>query len=93
MYKPNPIDTSDVILSEEITDVIELLSRNTHEVWSTQKLKDGWIYGEETNNDKKTHCCLKEYDKLSEEEIRYDKNNVTEAIKVLIKMGYKITKE
>ena len=92
MYKPKPIDTSDVILSEEITDVIEILSRNTHEVWAEQKLKDGWTYAETTNVEKRTHSCIKEYEKLSEEEIRYDKNTVTEAIKVLIKMGYKITK-
>lgn len=92
MYKPNPIDTSDVVLTDEIIDIIEILSRNTHEVWAEQKLKDGWTYAKTTNADKRTHSCIKEYDKLSEEEIMYDKNTVTEAIKVLLKMGYKITK-
>ena len=41
MYKPEPIDTSDVILDEEILRLSELLAKNTHEVWSQGRIDDG----------------------------------------------------
>lgn len=93
MYNPKPIDTSKIELSDEIKETIEILTRNTHEVWSAQKIADGWIYGDIIDEKNKTHNAIKEYDKLSEAEKKYDKNTVTEAIKVLIQMGYKITRE
>jgi len=93
MYKPQPIDTSEIKLSSEMLEIIEILTKNTHEVWAEQKIKDGWHYAEKTSDKDMAHSCIKEFEKLSEEEIRYDRNTVTEAIKVLIKMGYKITKE
>src|SRR5918996_6259059 len=34
MYTPQPIDTSEVQISEELRDLIELLARNTHDVWA-----------------------------------------------------------
>ena len=40
-YNPNPIDTSGVKLPEQLADLTELLSENTHEIWAKQRLKDG----------------------------------------------------
>ena len=90
MYKPKPIDTSSVILSDDIVNLIELISRNIHENWSENKIKDGWVWGEELDATKKTHPSITEYENLSEEEKNYDRTTVTETIKTLIKMGYNI---
>ena len=46
MYTPKPIDTSDIVLTEDIMELCELISKNTHEVWSANRLNDGWVYGE-----------------------------------------------
>ena len=32
MYIPNPIDTSNIILDEEILKLADLLAKNTHEI-------------------------------------------------------------
>lgn len=32
-----------------------------HESWLAQKLRDGWVYGEVKDADKKTHPCLVDY--------------------------------
>ena len=92
-YQPQPIDTSDVVLSEDILALCEKLSENTHEVWSQTRINDGWTYGETRDDAKKHHPCLVPYDKLSESEKAYDRNTSMETLKLIIKLGYKITKE
>ena len=92
MYIPKPIDTSDVILPEDIDQLIEDLARNTHEVWAQQRIKEGWSYGETRSDQKKTHPCLIEYEKLPENEKEYDRNTSRETLKLIVKMGYKIIK-
>ena len=37
-YTPNPIDTSDVKLPEEILALCEKLAENTHEVWAKGRM-------------------------------------------------------
>ena len=93
MYTPNPIDTSAIELSEEIKELCELLAKNTHEVWSATRLKDGWTYGPVRDDQKLTHPCLIPYDELPESEKEYDRNTSQETLKLIIKLGYKIVKE
>ncbi len=93
MYIPKPIDTSDVILDEEIVSLAEALARNTHEVWSENRIKDGWKYGERRDDIARLHPCLIPYEELSEEEKEYDRHTSFEALKLICKLGYKIVKE
>ena len=51
MYKPNPINTDDVILSAELLNLTEKLAENTHEVWAMGRVLDGWKYGKERNDE------------------------------------------
>ena len=92
MYKPDPINTDDVILDSDIIELGELIARNTHEVWSLGRINDGWTYGEKRDDDKKHHPCLVPYEQLSEEEKNYDRNTSIETLKLIVKLGYKITK-
>ncbi len=93
MYIPKPLDTSDVELPEDIKEISELIAKNTHEQWSAQKIRDGWKWGAELDDEAKTHPCIVEYEDLSEEDKNYDRVTALEAIKALLKLGYKITKE
>jgi len=92
-YNPKPIDTDGVILSEELLALTELLAENTHEVWAAGRIRDGWKYGKERNDEKKETPCLVPYLQLSEQEKAYDRNTALETLKVIVKLGYKITKE
>lgn len=92
MYIPKPIDTSDVILDGEILSLSEALARNTHEVWSENRIKDGWKYGERRDDEARLHPCLVPYDELPEEEKEYDRHTSLEALKLITKLGYKIIK-
>ncbi len=92
MYKPNPIDTKDVCLTDELLTLKELLAKNTHEVWAEGRIKDGWTYGETRDDSKKQTPCLVPYDELSEEEKEYDRQTAMETLKLIVKLGYKIEK-
>ncbi len=92
MYTPDPINTDDVIVDKEITDLAELLAKNTHEVWAKGRIADGWTYGEKRNDELKQTPCLVPYEELTEEEAAYDRNTAMETVKLILKLGYKITK-
>lgn len=92
-YKPKPIDTKDIVLSTELNNLIEEMSKNVHEVWAETRISQGWTYGEERNDAEKKHPCLVPYEELSEEEKEYDRNTSLETLKLIIKLGFKIIKE
>ncbi|MEG1433914.1 RyR domain-containing protein [Eubacterium sp.] len=91
-YIPQPLDTENIVLSKELQELVELLSKNTHEVWSKERMSTGWTYGEERNDTLKKHPCLIPYEELTDAEQAYDRNTSTETIKVLLAMGFKISR-
>ena len=91
-YTPNPIDTSDVELSGDLLELCEKLSENTHEVWAAGRVSQGWTYGEERDDKTKQTPCLVPYSELTETEKEYDRNTAMETLKLIVKLGYKITK-
>ena len=91
-YIPKPIDTSDVTLSEDIFELSEQIAKNVHEVWAINRLNEGWTYGEVRDDMKKTTPCMIPYEDLPEIEKDYDRNTAMETLKLIIKLGYKITK-
>ena len=93
MYKPKPIDTSDIVLDPEIMALSEALAENTHEVWSKNRMNDGWTFGEKRDDEKRHHPCLIPYDELPEEEKEYDRHTSIETLKLIVKLGYKIVKD
>ena len=50
----------------------ELTPAEQHENWMSYKINDGWVYGEEKHDGKKTHPCLVEYEKLPDTQKRKD---------------------
>ncbi len=93
MYKPNPINTSDVKLDPEIAALGEKLAKNVHEVWSEGRIAEGWVYGESRDDVKKTHPCLVPYEDLPESEKDYDRSTAFQTLRLIVKLGYKIEKE
>lgn len=92
MYTPNPIDTSDIVLSDELLELTEKIAENVHEVWSEGRMKEGWVFGEVRNDAKKETPCLVPYDELPESEKEYDRRTALGTIKLIMKLGYDIKK-
>ena len=92
MYKPQPIDTVDVVLPDDLLALAELIAKNVHEVWASERIKEGWTYGEYRDDEKKITPCLVPYEELSESEKEYDRLTAFETLKLVVKLGYKIGK-
>ena len=91
-YQPEPVDTSDVIVPEELIGLVEEMSRNVHEVWAKSRMDQGWSWGPQRDDELKTHPDLVPYDELTEEEKDYDRDTSMQTIKLILKLGFKITK-
>ena len=90
-YVPNPVDTTDVKLPMELESLVEEMAKNVHEVWAQTRISQGWSFGEERNDATKKHPCLVPYEELSEEEKTYDRNTSVRTLKLILKLGFKIT--
>lgn len=91
-YIPNPVDTSDVSLPEELNALVEKMAENTHEVWAKNRIEQGWTYGEQRDDTLKHHPCLVPYSELPESEKEYDRNTSIETLKLICKLGFTINK-
>lgn len=89
-YRPHPVDTSDVVLPEEMDELVEEMAKNVHEVWAETRIKQGWTYGAERNDERKTHPCLVPYEELPEEEKDYDRQTAIATLKLIMKLGFSI---
>lgn len=73
-YKPLPVDTTDVILDKDLIALTEKIAENVHDVWAAGRIREGWVWGEEKNSEKKTTPLLVPYNKLPESEKAYDRD-------------------
>lgn len=91
-YVPQPMDTKDIQLPEELDVLIERMAKNVHEVWAQSRIEQGWTYGEERSDVLKTHPCLIPYEELSEVEKAYDRDTALGTLKLICKLGFSISK-
>jgi len=91
-YNPIPVDTSEVILPEELLLLTEKIAENVHDVWAAGRIAEGWTYDLVKDSEKKTTPLLVAYDELPENEKEYDRNTALETLKVIVKLGYEIRK-
>ena len=92
-YIPKPAQTDDIVLSEELNSLVEAMAKNVHDVWAESRISQGWTYGPERNDALKTHPCLVPYEDLPEVEKAYDRDTAVGTLKLICKLGFKITKE
>lgn len=90
-YVPQPMDTSDVQLPQELNELVEKMAKNVHEVWAQSRISQGWTYGPERNDTLKHHPCLVPYEDLPEVEKAYDRDTALGTLKLICKLGFKIT--
>lgn len=92
-YLPQPVDTSDIQLPEDLSELVEQMAKNVHEVWAQSRMEQGWIWGEERSDALKQHPCLVPYEELPEVEKAYDRDTALGTLKLICKLGFKIVKE
>lgn len=91
-YIPNPADTRSVELPKELLPLVEEMARNVHEVWAKNRMSEGWTYGPVRDDAKKETPCMVAYDDLPENEKEYDRATSQETLKLILKLGFEISK-
>jgi adenylate cyclase len=70
--------------------LMETLAINTHEIWASKRLNEGWIVGAKRDDKKKTHPDLVPFEQLSKIEQDYDRDVVESVLKAAIALGTRI---
>ena len=91
-YVPSPIALGDVTLPEGLEELTETIAENTHDVWASRRMAEGWTFGPERDDTALHHPCLLPYSALSDAEKDYDRATALSAIKLILKLGYNISK-
>ncbi len=89
-YDTQPIRTDAVRLDGELLTLVERLAKHNHDVWACSRRNQGWRYGDERNDALKTHPCLVPYEVLPEHEKDIDRATVSETLKAITALGYRI---
>jgi hypothetical protein len=90
VYIPHPIDTSEALLPESLTELTERLAESTHDNWAQRRLAEGWNWGPARNDDAKKHPGLLPYSQLPDAEKDYDRTTAMETLKAITALGYRI---
>ncbi len=93
LYIPQPVDTASVELPSELIPLTEQMARNVHEVWARTRIGQGWTYGPVRDDERKQHPCLVPYEDLPESEKVYDRNTAMETLRLILKLGFSVSKK
>lgn len=89
-YVPQPLKTQGIELPAAIAPLVEQLAEHNHDIWARQRLAEGWTWGPQRDDAKKTHPGLVPYAQLAESERQYDRNTAIEVLKAIVTLGYEI---
>lgn len=92
-YVPSPMDVEDICISPQLEELGEKLAKNVHDVWAQSRIQNGWRYGPNRDDVAKLHPDLVPYDRLPEQEKEYDRATSIHTIKMILKLGFKISKD
>src|ERR1019366_7847857 len=85
-YQPQPISTQDVDLPSALLSLTEGLAENTHDLWASPRLAQGWRFGLHRDDAQKLHPCLVPYADLPDSEKEYDRIATLGTLKAILKL-------
>ncbi|KRF97581.1 uncharacterized protein Dwil_GK20678, isoform C [Drosophila willistoni] len=89
-YVPNPIDTNNVHLDNDLNSLVQKFSEHYHDAWASRRLEGSWTYGEVRSDAERKHPRLKPYNMLSEYERERYRDPVRECLKGLLAIGWTV---
>ena len=92
-YKPQVVDTRGIDLPSELAEVAEVLAEHVHNKWARERMNQGYRWGPKRCDDPekgKKHPLLMPYECLDEEGKAGNRTQITEILKTLMGLGYKL---
>ncbi|CAF1381800.1 unnamed protein product, partial [Adineta ricciae] len=91
-YEPKPVDTTTVLLTPALDELVKAYAESVHDQWSYTKIEQGWTYGEKINAKFRQHPNLKSYKQLDRKEIAKLEDPIREALKSIERLHYQLEK-
>ena len=91
-YEPHPIDVDSIPLNGDLEQLQDAIAENAHNVWAKARIKEGWTYGKEFDDEKKEDPTIMPYTALPDSEKEYDRLTAFNTIKLVKKLGFDIVK-
>jgi ryanodine receptor 2 len=91
-YQPQPINTSRIVLADDLLELTERLAENAHDLWAQRRIAEGWTFGPQRDDEAKTHPDLVPYADLPSPEKEYDRSNAMGTLKAILALGYRIVR-
>ena len=97
VYNPKPLEMFEEIeVDDGLKEVGDAIAEYVHDVWSERRIEEGFVYGPETNTDKKkgplTNKYLLPFSELSERDKDLDREMYIGALKMVRYLGYLVKK-
>ncbi|XP_021941444.1 ryanodine receptor-like isoform X2 [Zootermopsis nevadensis] len=89
-YNPQPVNTSSVVLNNDLNNIVQQFSEHYHDAWGSKKLDNGWVLGEQWSDANEAHPRLKPYSVLNDYEKERYKEPVRESLKALLAIGWTV---
>ncbi|XP_053461557.1 ryanodine receptor 1 isoform X2 [Nycticebus coucang] len=91
-FDPRPVETLNVIIPEKLDSFINKFAEYTHEKWAFDKIQNNWSYGENVDEELKTHPMLRPYKTFSEKDKEIYRWPIKESLKAMIAWEWTIEK-
>ena len=91
-YVPHPVNVDNIPLDGDLEELQEAIAENAHDVWAEARIKEGWTYGKERDDENLKHPDLVPYTALPDSEKEYDRIMAFNTIKLVKKLGFDIVK-
>ena len=91
-YIPQPVDISEVVLSDDMLQLIHVIAFNQHELMTNELKKTGWRFGDSVSVRERTHPSLMPYEELTDIQKEHYLSTASSVIRTMLAMGYSIKK-
>lgn len=87
-YRPAPLDLSQIQITPKVSELIELLAENTHNVWAVERINQNWTYGFSEDPMSKRSPHLVPYNYVDDLIKKANRDTAAEMVKTLLAYGY-----
>lgn len=91
-FDPRPVETLNVIIPEKLDSFINKFAEYAHEKWAFDKIQNNWSYGENIDEELKTHPMLRPYKTFSEKDKEIYRWPIKESLKAMIAWEWTVEK-
>ena len=84
LYNPRPRDLTQVVIPWPVQRIVRHIAQHLHEYWASMRIRQGWTWGFEHDDEAKKHPDLIPHNCLSTSAKRYLLDAVNHVVKLLI---------